>query len=311
MAQRGESCPPVCVVASAVGSSGRCTIVQLQDGVEAAVLGGASAAVGVVALIANQPGLSVVAGGLGFFAGALSWRQPWRAAGGPDRSDHSGTEAGAAGTAEIELAEELALARLREQALNQRIEQLERASGGTSGGGPGLVAGPLSDPERATERERTGQHLLTDPVTGLFSESYFDVALEARIAAARRRLRPVALVLLDIVQGLADAGGGPADSALVTNALRRTLREADTACRLDDGRYALVLEDTPENGAIWTIERVRGHLSESGIIHTVWAGIACYPAHAFDRNEILTQAHAALAQAKEWRQDRIEVATVG
>ncbi len=273
------------------------------------MLGGASAAVGVVALIANQPGLGVVAGGLGFFAGALSWRQRWRAAGGPDRSDHSSTEAGAAGTAEIELAEELALARLREQALNQRIEQLERAHGGTSGGGPGLVAGPLSDPERAAERERTGQHLLTDPVTGLFSESYFDVALEARIAAARRRLRPVALVLLDIVQGPADADGGPADSALVTNALRRTLREADTACRLDDGRYALVLEDTPENGAIWTIERVRGHLSESGIIHTVWAGIACYPAHAFDRDEILTQGHAALAQAKEWRQDRIEVAT--
>lgn len=301
--------PPVCVVASAVGRPGRCTIVQIQDGVEAVVLGGASAAVGVVALIANQPGLGVVAGGLGFFAGALSWRQRGRAAGGPDRSDHSSTEAGAAGTAEIELAEELALARLREQALNQRIEQLERANGGTSGGGPGLVAGPLSDPERAAERERTGQHLLTDPVTGLFSQSYFDVALEARIAAARRRLRPVALVLLDIVQGPADADGGPADSALVTNALRRTLREADTACRLDDGRYALVLEDTPENGAIWTIERVRGHLSESGIIHTVWAGIACYPAHAFDRDEILTQAHAALAQAKEWRQDRIEVAT--
>jgi diguanylate cyclase (GGDEF)-like protein len=161
----------------------------------------------------------------------------------------------------------------------------------------------------AFEEGRNPQDLLSDPETGLFSQAYFDVALEARIAAARRRLRPVALVLLDIVRGLASEEAEPADAGLVTIALRRTLREADTACRLDDGRFALVLEDTPENGAIWTVERIRGHLVESGIIHTVWAGVACYPAHAFDRDEIMSQATEALAQAKEWRQDRIEVAS--
>jgi diguanylate cyclase (GGDEF)-like protein len=155
--------------------------------------------------------------------------------------------------------------------------------------------------------DRDDQHLLTDAETGLFSEAYFDVALEARIAAARRRLRPVALVLLDVVRGLATESS-EADADLVTRALRRTLREADTACRLADGRYALVLEDTPENGAIWTVERVRTHLAESGTIHTVWAGVACYPAHAFDKDEILNQAKTALSQAREWRQDRIEVA---
>jgi hypothetical protein len=42
---------------------------------------------------------------------------------------------------------------------------------------------------------------------------------------------------------------------------------------------------------------------------TLWAGVACYPAHAFDAGEILTQADAALTAAREWRQDRIEVAT--
>ena len=41
---------------------------------------------------------------------------------------------------------------------------------------------------------------------------------------------------------------------------------------------------------------------------TLWAGIACYPAHGFDTNEILGQAEVALGSARDWPQDRIEVA---
>ena len=40
---------------------------------------------------------------------------------------------------------------------------------------------------------------LTDQVTGLFNHDYFLVALDSRIAAARRHLRPVAVALLDVV----------------------------------------------------------------------------------------------------------------
>ncbi len=275
---------------------------RVLDGAESTVLGAAAAVTGVVGLAASQPVMSVVAGGLGLVAGLLGWRRPTAAVAGTNGESVAAT---LDALRAAELSDELSLARLREQALNQRIELLENAAraassaaafNGHAAGGADLLAGD-------------NQHLLTDSLTGLFSESYFDVALEARIAAARRRLRPVALVLLEVVRGLATAEPGEADADLVTSALRRTLREADTACRLDDGRYALVLEDTPENGAIWTVERVRTHLAESGTIHTVWAGIACYPAHAFDRDEILRQAEDALRLAKEWRQDRIEVAT--
>lgn len=151
---------------------------------------------------------------------------------------------------------------------------------------------------------------LTDRETGLFSEGYFKVALDARIAAARRRLRPVSVVLVDVVRGLNTAEQASGDPIAVTRAIRATLREADTAARLSDGRFALVLEDTPENGAIWTIERLRSELVEDRPDHTVWAGVACYPAHAFDTAEILLQADQALVQAREWHQDRIEIASI-
>jgi diguanylate cyclase (GGDEF)-like protein len=149
---------------------------------------------------------------------------------------------------------------------------------------------------------------LTDPDTGLFSESFFNVALESRIAAARRHLRPVAVVLLEVVEGLPHRDPVDADAEAVAESIRVTLREADTACRLRNGYFALLLEDTPENGAIWTVERIRRQLLgiQSGL--TLWAGVACYPAHAFGTQEIMAAAEEALVSAREWRQDRIEVA---
>lgn len=149
---------------------------------------------------------------------------------------------------------------------------------------------------------------LTDGSTGLFSESFFNVAIESRIAAARRHLRPVAVVLLEVVEGLPDGDPSEANANIVADAVKITLREADTACRLRNGYFALLLEDTPENGAIWTVERIRRQLLGAKAGMTLWAGVACYPAHAFSTEEIMSAADHALEMAREWRQDRIEVA---
>jgi diguanylate cyclase (GGDEF)-like protein len=150
---------------------------------------------------------------------------------------------------------------------------------------------------------------LTDPTTGLFNHDYFLVALDSRISAARRHLRPVAVALLEVVEGRDGSDRPTADPVLVAGALRETLRESDTATRLLDGRFGIVLEDTPENGAIWTMERIRRCLVEQNPDLTMWAGVACYPAHAFDVTALITRADAALEAAHEWHQDRIEVAT--
>ena len=151
-----------------------------------------------------------------------------------------------------------------------------------------------------------------DGTTGLFNEAYFRVAVETRITAARRQLRPVAVVILEVRDGTGD-DHQPADALAIATVVRRTLRDADTACRLEDGRVAMVLEDTPEDGAIWAVERLRRALNATaatGKTQMRWAGIACYPAHAFDAKEALAKAERAFLLAREWKQDRIEVAAV-
>jgi diguanylate cyclase (GGDEF)-like protein len=184
--------------------------------------------------------------------------------------------------------------------------------------GTELAATQASEVERAERVEEqireevqlTGSSArsgITDPDTGLYTETYFRAAVEARVAAARRHLRPVAVVLMEVTSGDGDARA-QAEAQVVADYVMATLRESDTACRTSKGLYALVLEDTPENGAVWTVERIRRRMAEENENLTLWAGIACYPAHAFEVRDLVGKASEALEAATEWHQDRIEVA---
>jgi diguanylate cyclase (GGDEF)-like protein len=145
------------------------------------------------------------------------------------------------------------------------------------------------------------QSALHDEESGLLNEAYFRAALPNRVATARRVLRPISIVVVRLDDGAA--------ARQVAMALLETLRESDSACRLDDGSFALILEDTPENGAVWSMERLRRLLAEQGTPVLLWAGVASYPAHALEPADLLSLAEQALADALHWTgQSRIEVA---
>lgn len=204
--------------------------------------------------------------------------------GGPGYSaDNAGTDAG--------VVDELTNLRSALEAAQQRISELESE----------LTR--LADHGTASDEHS----LLLDDDSNLYSEAYFNVALDARVAAAKRHLRPVAVAFLEFSEGNGTSRS-PAPANRGAEAIRQTLRDADTACRLKNGTFALILEDTPENGAVWTVERVRRNLVSRFGTHTMWAGVACYPAHAFSSEELITQSQAALVSARDWNQDRIEVA---
>jgi len=95
-------------------------------------------------------------------------------------------------------------------------------------------------PAPAREEARS----LVDGETTLPDRHFFDLAVDGRVAAARRHLWPVAVVLLEV--GLEDHEPRHRRDAVVgfTSVMRRTLREADVACRLGPTTFGLVLEDT-------------------------------------------------------------------
>jgi Diguanylate cyclase, GGDEF domain len=143
-------------------------------------------------------------------------------------------------------------------------------------------------------------------ISGLFNEKYFRATIDTRVLAAKRHLRPVSIALVTVSAG--SDRTQTADMVKVSHAIRTTLRDSDIACHLDNGRFAFILEDTPEDGAVWTLERLRRCLGEVDVNMVQWAGISCYPAHAFNSAELLQKAEEALGTASEWPQARIEVA---
>ena len=139
-----------------------------------------------------------------------------------------------------------------------------------------------------------------DPVTELPDGRYFEVAVESRVAAARRHLWPVSVVLIQL--GFSPDGESieSKNRSLVSfaNVMRQTLREADIACRIDDTTFGLILEDTSEEGGVWTAERLQIALAhDATTIRRLVAGVAAYPTHGLFSKDVLIRAQAALHRA--------------
>jgi len=148
-----------------------------------------------------------------------------------------------------------------------------------------------------------------DPDTGLLGEQYFELTLEHRIAAARRQLQPVTLLLLALDGATSDAYRQEAMAAFAA-ILQETLRESDTVCRVGPDTFGVILEDTSEAGGVWAAERLRTGLVRRGdSLLRLAAGVAAYPTHALEAGEVLTRANAALESARASGSSRVEVAS--
>ena len=156
-------------------------------------------------------------------------------------------------------------------------------------------------------RTRQGDNLL-DPESGLLLEGMLFTAVESRIAAGRRRLTPVAVVMLEVLEYVQIEDPRPVDAGRAAELLLATLREADGAFRLDEGGFAVVLEDTDDTGALIVTRRFGMAIEAMAPGAVVRAGVACYPAHGMTGRDVLDRADEALDEARRWRQHRIEVA---
>jgi diguanylate cyclase (GGDEF)-like protein len=162
---------------------------------------------------------------------------------------------------------------------------------------------PTTKPVRVTDSDATPKTRIDDELTGLRAEAYFMAAAADRIEAARRYLRPVALMLLE-VRSANGRDVSPVDAAAILTA---TLRDADLICRRDDDSFAVLVEDTPETGALIVVERLRPALRGRLGDVTVHAGLACYPAHGLDFESIWSLAASALVIASDSDRDTTEV----
>jgi diguanylate cyclase (GGDEF)-like protein len=171
------------------------------------------------------------------------------------------------------------------------LRRLHDAEGDLAGAKALIKLADVPAPARQEPR------VMVDPETALPDDHFFALAVDGRVAAARRHLWPVAIVLIEV--GLLGEGRHRRDAlAAFAGVMRRTLREADVACRLGPSTFGLVLDDTSEEGGVWTAERLQIALArEPAHVRTMAAGVASYPTHGLRAEEVLARAKSALERA--------------
>jgi len=170
--------------------------------------------------------------------------------------------------------------------------------------------------EKNRELEEKNTH---DALTGIRNRLYFDKKLAMEFRRSRREQSPLAILMLDIdhFKIINDSLGHLAgDEAIkfVANTIKECLqRPCDEACRYGGEEFAVILPNTPTEGAISVAESIRENIEKAkihtsaGIIEmTISAGV--YSAIAElnqDPNQHTALADKALYQAKETGRNRV------
>ena len=163
-----------------------------------------------------------------------------------------------------------------------------------------------------------------DPTTGFFNRWYFYERLYSEAARAGRYRQPLSVVLIGIDRfDEFVSERGRANGDYIVRSIARLLaaglrRKVDVACRHGDGEFGLLLPSTPpfSPGAALVAERLRRNIEvlefrneEHEMLgrFTLSLGIAGFPQHAEDAEELGEYAGRALRQAREEGGNRLKV----
>jgi diguanylate cyclase (GGDEF)-like protein/putative nucleotidyltransferase with HDIG domain len=168
--------------------------------------------------------------------------------------------------------------------------------------------------QRSQHRALTAMRLaLTDPPTGLGNHRQFHERLQRELSSAQENAGALTLCFIDIddFKRINDRFGHPAGDDVLSQVAAR-LRQGGEAFRLGGDEFAILLprfdEPTALAAARSIVSRITSiDLGEMGRL-TISAGVAAYPEHGAERDELIRLADNALYWAKEHGKNRVRVA---
>ncbi|MGH8051227.1 MAG: diguanylate cyclase [Arenimonas sp.] len=169
------------------------------------------------------------------------------------------------------------------------------------------------------------QHLrdlsVRDPLTGLFNRRYLTESLGRELARCKRRKLPLSVMLLDLdhFKIFNDTLGHQAgDSLLIafSRMLQTSVRNEDIACRLGGEEFILIMPEMDQEIAIRRATELLEATRKLEVMHegqilpqiTTSIGIAVFPDHSSEADQLIGSSDSALYQAKRTGRDRYAIA---
>jgi diguanylate cyclase (GGDEF)-like protein len=169
-------------------------------------------------------------------------------------------------------------------------------------------------------REVLRNQSIRDPLTGLFNRRYLEESLVREVNRATRKKRSIAVVMLDLdlYKNFNDTFGHQAGDLLlqeIAGVLKRRVRAGDLACRFGGEEFALIISEVDAPGASRCVDVIRQEIKHLPLQYrgqalrsvTISAGIAIFPDHGGNPEDLIRAADAALYQAKRAGRDRLVV----
>ena len=166
------------------------------------------------------------------------------------------------------------------------------------------------------------ERALTDALTGLYNRRWWRDMAPRLMAQSRRTGDAVAVLYMDLdhFKQINDSAGHVAgDSVLraVAGALQRVIREGDYAVRYGGEEFLIVLPGSDGQGGLRAAATVPAAITELPVLPveslrvTMSIGVAAFPEHGQDLDEVVHAADQAMYRAKRGGGDRVALAPPG
>ena len=172
--------------------------------------------------------------------------------------------------------------------------------------------------EAALLREKLQEQAMHDKLTGLYNRHYVEEWFGLELRRAQRHGRPIAAIMLDIDQfkRFNDSFGHEAGDLVLRElavVLRRFARKSDVACRYGGEEFLVLLPECPFDAARSKAEQLREEVAKLELRYddqplgpvTVSLGVAAFPDHAKESEQLLRCADEALYLAKQSGRNRV------
>ncbi|HEX6868315.1 MAG TPA: diguanylate cyclase, partial [Candidatus Limnocylindrales bacterium] len=170
----------------------------------------------------------------------------------------------------------------------------------------------------ADRHARVSDAAVRDPLTGLLNRRYFDEAVEAAFASARRSGLPLSLIVLDLDRFSSvnnEHGHAVGDAVLrrVARAMAAAVRTGDTVARYGGEEFVVIAPGADAEAAVEVAERIREAvvaatctpIDGTDVPVTVSAGVASLIGDELDGQALFRAADSALLAAKRAGRDRV------
>jgi len=164
----------------------------------------------------------------------------------------------------------------------------------------------LSTHRMLTEREKFKELSITDPVTDLTNHRFFQEKLRLELAKAKSGKTALSLIMLDVdhFKILNDQFGHPRGDQILTEIaqdLSKHMKPQHSLSRYGGEEFAVILPQTTSQAAFSFAETLRKSILNLTTINfrlSISLGVATYPEHGLDADELVAVADQALYCAK-------------